>query len=403
MIGRARRANMIAGRDPDALGTLKRSIWLVSLPFGILSFVLPIYGKEIGADAVQIGVFFSVFSLMTVLLRPLIGAGLDRFGRRRFYLAGLAGYALTMVVFAFSAQIWIVVLARMLQGMASALLWLSSQAITADVAGREERGRAFGAVEQSSWQGAMVGTTIGFGLLMSLGFARGWRMLFLGCGAASLVALLLAARRLPETYAASPQRGRKMIAWTRPWVLLLLVTVVTGASASMIWPVVMIYLQEHLSAEVALLALAYLPAALVGALLPTRLGRLADRFGRKPLMVLGMAVAAASSFLIPNLTSLLALAVLWALQVLCYAAGDPAERALVADLTGEHQRGRAYGLYALAAGLGATIGPLFGGWLYESVGPRAPFYANGVVLALCAVVLWLLLDVPTWRDVQQFD
>jgi MFS family permease len=111
-------------------------------------------------------------------------------------------------------------------------------------------------------------------------------------------------------------------------------------------------------------------------------------------MVLGMAVAAGSSFLIPSLTSLTGLAVLWALQALCYAAGDPAEQALVADMTGGDQRGRAYGLYALAGGLGATAGPLVGGWLYEAVGPQAPFFANGIVLALCTLVLWALLQVP---------
>jgi MFS family permease len=89
-----------------------------------------------------------------------------------------------------------------------------------------------------------------------------------------------------------------------------------------------------------------------------------------------------------------AFAVLWALQALCYAAGDPAEQALVADLTGGDQRGRAYGLYAMAADLGATIGPVGGAWLYQTVGPQAPFFANGIVLALCAGVLGAWLGVP---------
>jgi DHA1 family multidrug resistance protein-like MFS transporter len=171
------------------------------------------------------------------------------------------------------------------------------------------------------------------------------------------------------------------------------VTAVTGASWAMVSPILMIFLQEKLAVGVDDLAWAFLPSALVWAILPARLGRLADRFGRKPLMVLGMAVAAGTSFLIPGLTSLGGLAALWALQALCYAAGDPAEQALVADLTGGDQRGRAYGLYTLAAGLGATVGPLVGGWLYEAAGPQAPFFGNGIVLALCTVVLGALLQV----------
>jgi MFS family permease len=111
-------------------------------------------------------------------------------------------------------------------------------------------------------------------------------------------------------------------------------------------------------------------------------------------MVLGLVAAASSSFYIPHIGSLLGLAAVWAFQALCYAAGDPAEEALVADLTGGDQRGRAYGMYTMAAGLGATLGPLVGGWLYEAIGSKAPFYANGIVLAICAIILAALLKIP---------
>jgi DHA1 family multidrug resistance protein-like MFS transporter len=383
-----------AAASLQTLSVLRWAIFLVSLPFGILSFVLPILGSEIGADAVEIGLFFSAFSLATVLLRPLVGAGLDRYGRRPFFVSGLLGYGVTMLAFAFATDVWLLVGARALQGVASALLWLAARAITADAARDEERGRAFGGVDQSNWQGALLGTFIGFGVLSSLAFLEAWRLLFLGYGTVSLAAALLAWRRLPETNPNVRHTEPHPIPRSRPWVLLLLVTAVTGASATMLSPIMMIFLQDRLAAGIPELATAYLPATLVWALLPSRLGKLADRLGRKPLMVLGMAVAAASSFLIPGLTSLIGLAALWALQALCYAAGDPAEQALVADLTGGDQRGRAYGLYTLAAGLGATVGPLAGGWLYEHVGPQAPFIVNGAVLAACTLVLGLLLRVP---------
>ena len=393
---------LAAKMQTNTLHTLRQAIFMISLPFGILSFVLPIYGKEIGADAVQIGLFFSAFSLMTVLLRPIVGAGLDRYGRRPFFLVGLAGYGATMFAFAFSNQVLVILVARTFQGIASAFLWLAARAITADVAGADERGRAFGGVDQSSMQGALLGTFIGFSVLMPLGIGNGWRPLFIGYGVVSLIAALLAWRRLPETNPVIVQTtrqtirhtARRPIVWSRPWILLLLVTAITGASWAMVSPILMIFLQEKLAVGITDLATAYLPAALVWALLPTRLGKLADRFGRKPLMVVGMAVAAGSSFLIPGLASLTGLAALWALQALCYAAGDPAEQALVADLTGGDQRGRAYGLYTLAAGLGATVGPLVGGWLYEALGPQAPFYANGIILALCTLLLGALLQVP---------
>jgi hypothetical protein len=57
------------------------------------------------------------------------------------------------------------------------------------------------------------------------------------------------------------------------------------------------------------------------------------------MMLLGLGAAAASSFLVPALGSIVALGLLWAFQAACYAADDPAEQALVADLTGRQQRG----------------------------------------------------------------
>ncbi len=382
----------------SAIPTIRRSIFLISLPFGILGFVLPIYGKSLGASALEIGLFFSVFFLMIVILRPVIGAGLDRFGRRPFFIAGLLGYVSAMAAFAFSDQTSGILLARALQGVASACLWLAAQAITADRSGPAARGQSFGGVTQSSTQGSILGTFIGFGLLVPFGILAGWKPLFLVYAVVGVLAVLLAWRYLEETNPRTPRSERQPIHWSRNWILLLLVAAVTGAAWAMLEPVMMIFLQEQLTTEITDLALATLPAALVWALLPARLGRLADRFGRKPLMILGMSAAALTSFLIPGLNSLGALAALWAFQALCYAAGDPAEQALVADLTGGDQRGRAYGLYSMAAGLGAMCGPLAGGWLYQSVSPAAPFYANGLVLAACTLALLIFLQEPEKRQ-----
>jgi MFS family permease len=368
------------------------------LPFGILGFVLPVYGKALGASPVEIGLFFSVFFLMLVVLRPIIGAGLDRLGRRPFFIAGVLGYTAAMTAFAFSNQTTGILLARTFQGVASACLWLAAQAITADRSGAGARGQAFGSVTESSTQGSILGTFIGFGLLLPLGILAGWKPLFLVYAGVGLFAALLACRYLKETNPGIPRNEQQPIRWSRTWIMLLLVAAVTGAAWAMLEPVMMIFLQERLTTEITDLALATLPSALVWALLPARLGRLADRFGRKPLMVLGVAAAALTSFLIPGLNSLGALAALWAFQALCYAAGDPAEQALVADLTGGDQRGRAYGLYSMAAGLGAMFGPLVGGWLYQSVGQAAPFYVNGLVLAACALVLLIFLQEPAARQ-----
>ena len=87
---------------PTTIKFLWQAVYWVSYPFGILSFVLPIYGKELGGSALDIGGFFSAFSIIPMIVRPFLGRALDRWGRRPFLLVGLIGYLLSMVVFAFA-------------------------------------------------------------------------------------------------------------------------------------------------------------------------------------------------------------------------------------------------------------------------------------------------------------
>lgn len=380
------------------LTALQRTLFLISLPLGLLGFVLPIYGHEIGASAIQIGLFLSAFSLARVVIRPLVGLGVYRYGRKPFLLGGLLGYALSMFAFAFSDGLWGLVIARVLQGVGAACLWLVVDTVVADVSPKDTRGHTFGRLRQAGVQGQMVGTFVGLNVLFSLEMDSAWQPVFFGFGVSGLAAVLLAWLSVPETRTAAPETVQGIIAWSRIWGILLLVSFVTSMSWSLVAPTVTIFLQEMLDVGLVELTIAYLPAGAVMAFLPGRLGLLADYYGRKPLMMIGIAVAACSSFVIPNLASTWGLAALRAIQALSFVASGPAQRALVADLIGNARRGRAYGFYALAGGLGQVAGPVLGGWLYDAISPAVPFYVNGIVLTLCAIAVGMWLQVPLVRE-----
>ena len=365
-----------------------------------MNLLLPIYGKGMGANALEIGLIFSAFSIMTILMRPVVGWALDRFGRRPFFVTGMLAYALTMVAFAFSEQVWGMVAARFLQGAASAFAWLSANAIIADMTTESNRARAFGGLAQASSRGSIIGAILAFTLYNtpplaeSVGEAGIKKILFLAFAGFSLVAFTIALLRLPETNHRISSAPRQPIVWSRTWFLLLLVTLVTAAAWSMTSPILILFLQDKLQLGIDVIAWAFLPSGLIWATMPSQLGRLADRFGRKPLMVLGLAVSSLTMFILPSLTSILGLAVLWSLLALCFAAGDPAEQALVAELTGSNQHGQAYGFYVMASDIGAALGPLGGGWLYDNINSSAPFIANGAILAVCGLVLFFFLHLP---------
>ena len=124
-------------------------------------------------------------------------------------------------------------------------------------------------------------------------------------------------------------------------------------------------------------------------------GALGDHYGRKRMLVIGMAVfvlAALLCALAPRLSLLVGGRVL---QGIGAALVLPNSLAILSATFEGKQRGRAVGIWA-AAGAGAgAIGPLLGGWLIDTVGWRAVFYINLPIAALAIFMAWRFVQVKT--------
>lgn len=369
---------------------LYRPLFLSSLGVGILAFAVPVLGHALGATAVEIGGLYSVFTLATLVLRPVVGFGLDRFGRKPPLVAGCVCYALAMASFALVTTLPSLYLGRVLQGVGSSVLWLSAYTVATDGTTTDQRGGILGQVEAAGERGALSGALVGFTVLSVLPLLLGWRLLFGSYAVLAAGGAWLAWRYTPHQELISSSKPKER--WRPPGSLLRLMAVVfvTGAASATLWPLLLIYVQNRFTSSVSLLAIAYLPAALVASFLSPVLGRLSDRVGRAPLMALGLAGSGLLALLIPALPNLLWLAVLWALEAVGLAMAVPAETAFVADLTGGEQRGVGYGLYTFAASLGAVCGPVLGGWLYDTQSHALPFYVfSGLLLAGAVAVVIL--------------
>jgi MFS family permease len=306
---------------------------------------------------------------------------------------------IAMAIFCLADRVATLTLARFVQGIGGAFLWLSAHTIVADAASASGRGRDFGSINEATNRGAILGTTGGFVVIVTLsGFGLDWSIiwfwLFAGYGLMALFALWTAWQGVHETLPAAALQPVESQPMSGQLLALMAIVFATGASSAMVWPLLMVFLQDSLGASVTELTWAYLPAAVIGAFLPSRMGRLADRVGRKPPMVAGLIVGALASVLMPHLGSILLLAALWAVESLSYTASVPAERAFVADIAGEDTRGASYGMYTFAFFLGAVVGPLVGGWVYDNLGKATPFYLNTLVLLLGALLVATVLREP---------
>jgi MFS family permease len=109
-------------------------------------------------------------------------------------------------------------------------------------------------------------------------------------------------------------------------------------------------------------------------------GLLADRYGRRRLIVVGLAISAATSFALPLSQAVPVLAGILALAGWAMAALTPAVMAYIGEVGGSASAGRAYGWYTTALYGGLTLGPACGGFAADFGGFRFAFLASGTLL-----------------------
>ena len=408
-----------------SLRRLRLSVLLASLPFGMLTLGFPLVAREMGTSALVTGGLLAVSALFIVAVQPVVGFGLDRFGRRPFLILGLLAYACSNAIFGLASGIAGLFLAQLAQGIGSGLLWVAVLAIVSDLASDDSCGREYGGIEEMSFRGILIGALAGFAMFHFLGrdalggipLITTWRILFLGFAAASLLATAIVWRGIPESLQRSTGRPSKAPAgpagqsveldkkWRLPSQLYVVlgIVILTASAGEIMSPILIKYLNDNVSTNLFAIALAFLPAALVGALLPSHLGGLSDRIGRRPPMIGALLMGCLAALAIPFTQSLWPLALLWAFEAAAFAAAVPAEEALVVDLSAGERQGLVLGFYEAAAGLGGVIGLLLGGWLFGRFAALGVFGSAALLMALGAVLILLLVREPSRQNQRDMD
>jgi len=368
-------------------------VFLGSAAFVFLNFALPIYTHDQGVSATAIGGLFSVFTLTMLLVRPLVGWALDRFGRKRFYATAFLFYTLACLVFAAAETLTDFYLARFLQGIGASLMWVTARTMIADVTGDGSRAETMGRLNAPSVRGGMVGAVYGFTLLGMMPIQQAWTWAFGGYALLAAAGMIVAALRGTETQPVqvSPRERQMALRIGVPLRKLLIIVLLSNFASALIEPVYLIYLQDKFTLGIRELAFAFFPAGIVYATLPRYAGRLTDRLGRTPMIALGVSSAALVSLLLPWLSDILWVAACYTLFAAGWALAGPAEDALVGDLSSDLDRGRVFGIKEAAASAGAALGPLVGGVIYDHWRPELAFVINGLLLLLTAglVIGWL--------------
>lgn len=124
-------------------------------------------------------------------------------------------------------------------------------------------------------------------------------------------------------------------------------------------------------------------------------GRVSDRYGRKPVMLIGIIGLSLSFFLMAISSELWMLFVARIIGGTLSAANMPTAMAYVADITTEENRAKGMGMIGAATGLGFIFGPAIGG-LFSQMSLSTPFYVAGSLSLITSLfVLFVLKESLT--------
>ncbi len=348
----------------------------VSIP---LSY-FPNYAISLGASVAYIGLFTSSFMLAEALLSPRIGGLSDRIGRKRIILWGLLG-DVVLGIFTGLAPDWIwLLLIRVVNGGVTAAATLPAEALLIDIVHRSKIGEATGFVIAMSMVGRSIGPVFGGSIQwaaqsLGLNISDSYRVPYFVDSLLALLALILVARKIrePRRFTETAENQEFQVEsneLTKEGLslsikILLVASFVAGLGVGFIAPVSVLFYGDKFGISPVEIGSILSLVGFIGIFASWFSGRLSDRIGRKPIVVLGGLVARLCVIALPLTFDVGQAVIVMALRRVSYSLYRPALHALRADLAPARSRGRVFGMFKRVFAAGDITGPILGTWLYS--------------------------------------
>lgn len=353
--------------------------------------LLPIFlTATLGAGPAILGLIEGVAEATASLLKLWAGRlGDAGVGHKRL---ALAGYSISNVVrplIGFAGSWPTVLTLRFADRIGKGIRTAPRDALLAAAVDASERGRAFGFHRSMDHAGAMVGPLIASALL-ALGM--GMQDVFLASVVPGTLAVLLLAfgvRRDSAVTIPSVAMPLPPLRWSVLDVRLRGLVLASGGLALAAVPEVMLILWLSQSGvSVVWIPLVWALAHGIRSLVALPAGRLSDRFGRLPVVLVGWLSRAVLLGCIPWFTDLVSVITLFMIYAAATASTEGAERALIGDVADPAAKGAAFGIYHMTVGLLALPGAIWFGVVWEMLGKETAFLVSAGLTLVMTAGLW---------------
>lgn len=349
---------------------------------GIVLPVAVLYAKgPLRGTAVEVGIAISMFSIASLVLRPVVGWSADRFGRRPLLVGGSLLTVVALLLHLAAQTLPLFVAARALLGAGEAFFFVAVTAAASDLAPVERRGEAISFLSLFIYLGVAIGPLIGYFVLGDAAYAAVW---LVAAGTAGLAFLLswLTPETAPRREAASAAPRWRFYHPAGLFPGFLILTGVWGMAGFLAF--VPLHVREigmaDAGAPLTLFALIVVVLRIVFAKLP-------DRVGAARLSGSALAVSAAGLAAMGILATPAGLLIGTAIFAVGTAFTFPALVALAVARVSPHERGMVVGTASVFLDVAFGVAPVVLGAVADVSGFAAAFVLSAAVAALGSALL----------------
>lgn len=391
-------------REYPALARLAVVTGAGQTAFALLNvYALPVYLiQDLHVSGLAVGAVSATFLLCETALKFPLGRLSDRFGRKPFVVLGPLLICLNPIIIIWlPPRLWgLVFPLRALDGAGAAALWPPLYASVGDLVHQRSRAAAMSvlntvyvsAIGLAAAAGAVVAHLAGSNhapfyvaaCLLAVSAATAYLGLpsreIKGAHADAAGAPSGMIPALPSETAPAPEPTVAI-----PLTLVLLISFLMTLGVLMLTNFVVVYMQVDLRLSGLQAGMLFVGLAIPVVLLGLPLGHAADRWGRPLAVRISFGASALVMWVIPCCRTIPTFAVAGVVLVIAHILGTPAWLALVSQLAPKSRRGGVMGMVATAQGIGAALGPLLAGWLWD-IEHSYIFYGSAAILTIGALI-----------------
>ncbi|MGC4108991.1 MAG: MFS transporter [Nocardioides sp.] len=376
---------------PAEVRALTGVAFMVALGFGLVAPALPLFAREFGVGKAAAGAVVSAFALTRLLMAPFVGRLVNIAGERVLLATGIGVVAVSSVLAGLSQSYWQLLVLRGAGGVGSIMFSVSAASLLVRVTPSHLRGRAQGVWAGSFLIGLVAGPAVGTVATFNLRLP-----FFLYAGTLVVAGLIgLGALRHSELAARQSVRADPMVLGTalrnRAYLAALGAAfagdfALVGARSAML----PLYVRDSLHLSAGWAYAAFLVVSVVSGILLLPTGKVADTIGRRPVIVVGLAVGALAFLVLPAIQAVTGLVIATVLIGVAAASDSVAPGAVMGDVVAG-RGGTVVAVFQMAGDLGAVLGPVVTGWVADAAGYSPAFVVCAVV---CAVPIFAVLTAP---------